>query len=84
MQSGTASDDARTAVVLYAFVGALLCASWYAFFGYLATHAQLLESETDDRFFRRECLRAALGSGLYVLAGLAGYAINPLIDAIVA
>ena len=79
VQSGTASDDARTAVALYALVGALLCASWYAFFGYLATHSQLLEDDVDDRFFRRECLRAALGSALYLLGGVAGYVVTPLI-----
>jgi uncharacterized membrane protein len=83
VQSGTASSDARTAVVLYALVGGLLCASWYAFFGYLATHSQLLEADDDDRFFRRECLRAALGSALYLLAGIAGYASNPLIALVI-
>ena len=79
VRSGTASDDARTAVALYARVGALLCANWYAFFGYLATHGQLLEEEVDDRFFRRECPPRRLGSALYLLGALAGYLATPVI-----
>lgn len=77
VQSGMTSIDARTAVALYASVGALLCVSWYWFFRYLATHPHLLENDVEEGFFERECVRALLGGAGYLLAGLAGCALTP-------
>jgi len=79
VQSGASSRDSRTAVALYALVGAILCVSWFAFFRYLATHDHLLEEASDSAFFRRECIRAAVGMALYVFAGLGGYLVNPVV-----
>jgi uncharacterized membrane protein len=79
VQSGASSSDARTAVGCYALVGAMLCISWFAFFRYLATHGHVLEETTDAGFFRRECVRAGIGIALYVLAGLAGFLVNPVV-----
>jgi uncharacterized membrane protein len=71
--------DARTAVVLYAAVGSLLCVSWLVFFFYLAAHPELAEDGIEQKFFERECLRPLVGLLLYVLAGVLGVAIDPAI-----
>jgi TMEM175 potassium channel family protein len=83
MQRGIASDDARTAVAFNAVIGVLMCASWYAFFRYLATNPRLHEDDVEPRSFRNECRRAALGCGLYLLAGFAGCLLAPVVALIV-
>jgi uncharacterized membrane protein len=40
--------DVRTAVGLYALIGALLCASWLVFFHYLSRHPQLVEEDVSE------------------------------------
>jgi uncharacterized membrane protein len=71
--------DARTAVVLYAVIGSLLCVSWLVFFIYLASHPELAEDGIEQRFFERECSRPLVGLLLYVLAGVLGAVIDPAI-----
>jgi uncharacterized membrane protein len=46
-------QDQRVAVAFYALIGALLCASWLAFFHYLARREDLLEEEVSDRALPR-------------------------------
>jgi uncharacterized membrane protein len=70
-------SDARTAVILYAVIGSLLCISWLVFFFYLAAHPELAEDGVEQRFFERECLRPFVGLLLYVLAGVLGAVIAP-------
>jgi hypothetical protein len=62
-----------------ALVGALLCASWLAFFHYLAQHGDLVAEDVDDRFFPAERLRALVGVILYAAAGVLGYPVAPFI-----
>lgn len=69
--------DVRTAVALYALIGAVLCASWWSFFHYLAHHPDLLEDDVDEGFFPAERTRALVGVALYVVAGLLGYLADP-------
>jgi uncharacterized membrane protein len=71
--------DARASVALYALVGALLCASWLAFFHYLHRHPELVDDRVDDRFFRGERLRALVGVVAYPAAGVLGWLITPLV-----
>jgi hypothetical protein len=66
------------AVAFYALIGALLCASWLAFFHYLAQHDDLLEDEVSERHFPAERVRALAGIVLYAAAGLIGYLVAPL------
>ncbi|MGI5152252.1 TMEM175 family protein [Plantactinospora sp. CA-294935] len=70
--------DQRVATALYALVGALLCASWLAFFHYLARHRDLLVDGVDERFFPGERLRALIGVLLYAVGGLLGVLVTPL------
>ncbi|WP_433113423.1 TMEM175 family protein [Micromonospora sp. CA-246542] len=71
--------DQRVAVAFYALIGALLCATWLAFYHYLARNPDLLKDQVKDDFFRVERVRALTGVVLYVLAGLVGYLVAPLI-----
>lgn len=56
-----------------------MCASWLAFFQYLARRPDLVKDEVDERFYPAERLRAMVGVVLYAVAGVAGYLIAPLI-----
>ncbi|GAA2324951.1 hypothetical protein GCM10010149_92960 [Nonomuraea roseoviolacea subsp. roseoviolacea] len=71
-------QDQRVAVAFYALIGALLCASWLAFFHYLARRADLLAEEASERHFPAERIRALVGVILYAAAGLIGYLVAPL------
>ncbi|GAB3183159.1 putative membrane protein [Micromonospora palomenae] len=71
--------DQRVAIAFYAAIGALMCASWLAFFQYLARRPDLVKDEVDERFYPAERLRAMVGVVLYAVAGVAGYLIAPLI-----
>ncbi|MEW2143330.1 TMEM175 family protein [Micromonospora vinacea] len=71
--------DQRVGIAFYALVGALLCASWLAFYHYLARNPDLLKDQVKDEFFSVERLRALVGVVLYVLAGMIGYLVAPLI-----
>jgi uncharacterized membrane protein len=72
------STDERVAVGLYAIFGVLLCASWWAFFQYLARHPELLEEGVDAQFFPRERMRAWVWIVCYVVAGMLGLLFIPV------
>lgn len=59
--------------------GALLCSSWLVFFHYLARYPDLTRAEVDDSYFARERPRALLGVALYLLAGVIGVLVHPVI-----
>ncbi|MGD9764154.1 MAG: TMEM175 family protein [Candidatus Binatia bacterium] len=69
--------DVQTAVVLYAVIGAVLCASWYAFFHYLSRHPELVKEDVHERFFAGERTRALIGVGLYAAAGVLAFIASP-------
>jgi uncharacterized membrane protein len=69
--------DQKTAVGLYALIGTLLCLSWLAFFHYLGRHPELVDKQFAGDFFRGERRRAAVGLGLYALAGALGALVSP-------
>ncbi|WP_199853874.1 TMEM175 family protein [Plantactinospora sp. BB1] len=75
--------DQRVAAALYALVGAVLSASWLAFYHYLATHRELLVDGVDERFFPSERLRAVIGLVLYAVAGLLGVLVTPLASLVI-
>ena len=76
-------QDERVAVGLYALIGALLCLSWLVFFSYLAGHPDLTRDEMEDSYFARERPRALIGVVLYLVAGLAGVLIHPLVGSVI-
>ncbi|GII23825.1 TMEM175 family protein [Planosporangium mesophilum] len=69
--------DIRTAVALYALVGALVCAAWLALFQHLSTHPILLAEGVEAEFFAKERIRAWAGIALYIVAGIIGALIAP-------
>ncbi|MEV1155864.1 TMEM175 family protein [Micromonospora chokoriensis] len=71
--------DQRVAIAFYALIGALLCAAWLAFYHYLAKNPDLLKDQAKGGFFPVERFRALAGVVLYVLGGLVGYLVAPLI-----
>jgi uncharacterized membrane protein len=75
--------DVRTAVGLYALIGALLCVSWLAFFHYLSRHPDLVEEDVEKGYFPRERTRALAGIALYVAAGVLGYLVTPPIALVI-
>lgn len=60
----------------HALVGALLSASWWVFFHYLAQQPELTEQHVDDAFFR-ERHRAEAGMLLYSVGGALGALVLP-------
>ena len=71
IQAGDPADS-RTAVGLYALIGALLCVSWLGFYHYLSRHPELTEGDVSDDFFPRERARAWIGVAAYTVAGILG------------
>ncbi|SCL71861.1 TMEM175 family protein [Micromonospora chersina] len=71
--------DQRVAIAFYALIGAWLCATWLAFYHYLARHPDLLKEQVKHEFFRVERIRALAGVLLYALAGVLGYLVTPLV-----
>ncbi|MET7971325.1 TMEM175 family protein [Micromonospora sp. NPDC005305] len=71
--------DQRVGIAFYALIGASLCATWLAFYHYLARHPDLLKEQVQQRFFRVERIRALAGVLLYALAGVLGYLVTPLV-----
>jgi uncharacterized membrane protein len=62
--------DQRTAVGLYALVGAVHCVRWLVFFRYLAPHPQVLPHRDHADFFHSETKRAWIGILAYTAAGV--------------
>jgi uncharacterized membrane protein len=77
-QRGNPQDE-RVAVLLYATVGVLLCASWVWFFHYLCGHPELAKEDVHSRFFTLERGRAWAGVVLYTAAGVLGWFVEPLL-----
>jgi uncharacterized membrane protein len=69
--------DARAAIVIYAIGGALMCATWLAFFHHLTRHRELVEPHVHERFFHAERTRAWVGVALYCVGALVGVALIP-------
>jgi uncharacterized membrane protein len=70
--------DAAVAIVLYAAVGCLMCLSWLFLFHVLSINPHLLEPHVERAFFPRERHRALFGVVLYILGGIAGWALSPM------
>jgi uncharacterized membrane protein len=64
-------DDRRTAIVLYALVGAAAALTWLVLFHFLSRAPYLLQDEAHAAFFAGERRRAFFGIALYALSALA-------------
>lgn len=81
-RNGNLADE-RVAVALYAVVGALLCSAWLVFFAHLARHPDLTKDEVEDSYFARERPRALIGVVLYLVAGVLGVVMHPLVASVI-
>lgn len=78
LQHGS-QTDATAAVVLYAAIGCLMCLSWLFLFHILSINQHLLEAHVELTFFPRERHRALFGVALYILGGVTGWALSPML-----
>jgi len=78
LQHGSPAD-ATVAVVLYATVGCLMCLSWLFLFHVLSLNPHLLEPHVEPTFFPQERHRALIGVALYILGGVTGWALSPML-----
>src|SRR5258706_2782571 len=69
--------DAQLAAALYAIIGALMCLPWLSLFHLLSVRRYLLEPDVPPTFFPTEQLRALVGIGAYVVAGVIGWVLSP-------
>ncbi|WUD78109.1 TMEM175 family protein [Streptomyces sp. NBC_00510] len=78
---GDAGDrhDQRVAVVLYALVAAVMSAPWWGVFGYLCDHPELLEPGVSPGYLRSQRTRPLTGLVLYVVCGIGGWFIAPVV-----
>lgn len=75
--------DARTAVALYALIAAAMCASWVLLYAYLIRRPDLLADGAEPNYTRHGVWRSVAGIGLYLIAGLLGFFVYPLIALVV-
>lgn len=75
--------DARTAVALYALITAAMCASWVLLYAYLIRRPDLLADGVEPNYTRHGVWRSVAGIGLYLIAGLLGFFVYPLIALVV-
>lgn len=77
---GIDSTDARTAVAFYALAATAMCASWLLLYGQVRRHHDnLAERGVDRAFFIGNKKRAIIGIFCYLLAGLVGVLVMPII-----
>lgn len=81
-RTGNLADE-RVAVALYAVIGALLCSAWLVFFTHLARHPDLTNDDVDDSYFAHERPRALIGVVAYLIAGVLGVIVHPLVASVI-
>lgn len=83
LQENLSSADARTAVALYALIAAAMCASWVWIYVHLAWKPSIIAEWCESRYVPHGLLRSAAGIVTFVLGGLLGYLVSPVLALVV-
>jgi uncharacterized membrane protein len=75
-------DDERVAVILYALAGVIMSLSWLILFYVLRSNPRLLKDGVRDNWASRQWPRPVTGIILYMLCGLAGWLISPVVGVV--
>ncbi|MDX3076910.1 TMEM175 family protein [Streptomyces sp. NPDC088354] len=79
LAKGGGADDQRVAVVLYALVAAVMSAPWWGVFTYLCHRPALVEPGVPPRYLRAQRIRPLTGLVLYVVCGVGGWFVGPVV-----